>query len=73
MADPEGAMACCEATERGLSLRLGGRFQGALPADLGDRLAGLDRDELKQVLRRSATAASVDEAITIPVGTEIGR
>ena len=38
------------------------RFPGALPADLGKRLAGLDRDELKQVLRRSATAASVNEA-----------
>jgi hypothetical protein len=49
------------------------RFPGALPADFGERLAGLDRDELKQVLRRSATAASVEEAIAIPVGTDLGR
>lgn len=52
---------------------LDARFPGALPADLGERLAGLDRDGLKQMLRRSATAASVEEAISIPVGTDYGR
>jgi hypothetical protein len=30
------------------------RFPGALRADLNERLAGLGRDELKQVLRRTA-------------------
>lgn len=49
------------------------RFPGALPTDLGKRLVGLDRDELKQVLRRSATATSINEALAIPVGTELGR
>lgn len=49
------------------------RFPGALPADLSERLTRLDRDELKQVLRRSAIAASVEEAIAIPVGTDYGR
>jgi hypothetical protein len=49
------------------------RFPGTLPTDLGERLSRLDRDELKQVLRRSATAASVEEAIAIPVGADLGR
>jgi hypothetical protein len=49
---------------------LDARFPGALPDDLVGRLAGLDRDRLKQMLRRSATAASVEEAISIPLGTD---
>jgi hypothetical protein len=52
---------------------LDARFPGGLPADLGERLASLDRDRLKQMLRRSATAAWVEEAISIPVGTDYGR
>jgi len=40
------------------------RFPGALRADLNQRLAGLGRDELKQVLRRTAAAASAEEAKT---------
>jgi hypothetical protein len=47
------------------------RFPGALRADLNERLAGLGRDELKQVLRRSAAAASAEEAI--PAGRNYGR
>jgi hypothetical protein len=46
------------------------RFPEALPADLGERLAGLDGDELKQVLRRSATAASVDEVLARTVAAD---
>ena len=46
-------------------------FLGALPADLNERLPGLGRDELKQVLRRSAAAASAEEAI--PAGRNYGR
>ena len=49
------------------------RLPGALPADLKQRLADLGRDELKDVLRRSATAASVEEALTKPAGTTHGR
>jgi hypothetical protein len=45
------------------------RFPGALPTDLGERLAKLDRDELKRVLRRSATAASVEEVLAKAVAT----
>jgi hypothetical protein len=47
------------------------RFPGALPADLNARLAGLGRDDLKQVFRRSAAAASAEEAI--PAGRNYGR
>jgi hypothetical protein len=49
------------------------RFPGALPADLKQRLADLGRDELKDALRRSATAASVEEALAKPSGTTHGR
>jgi hypothetical protein len=49
------------------------RLPGALPADLKQRLADLGRDELKDVLRRSATAASVEEALAKPAGTTHGR
>jgi hypothetical protein len=38
-------------------VRVEARFLGALPADLNERLADLGRDELKQVLRRSADTA----------------
>jgi len=49
------------------------RLPGALPADLKHRLADLGRDELKDVLRRSATAASVEEALAKTIGTTHGR
>jgi hypothetical protein len=52
-------------------VRVEARFLGALPADLNERLADLGRDELKQVLRRSADAASAEEAI--PAGRNYGR
>lgn len=39
------------------------RFPGELPADLKDRLANLDQDDLKAVLRQSAIASSVEEAL----------
>jgi hypothetical protein len=39
------------------------RLPGALPADQKQRLADLGRDQLKKVLRRSATPASLEEAL----------
>ena len=51
-------------------VRVEARFPGALRADLNKCLAGLGRDELKQVLRRNAAAASAEEAI--PAGRNYG-
>lgn len=51
-------------------VRVEARFPSALRADLNERLAGLGRDELKQVLRRNAAAASAEEAI--PAGRNYG-
>jgi hypothetical protein len=52
---------------------LDAKFPGKLPADLGERLAALDRDELKEVLRKSATATSVEEALSAPMAATHGR
>jgi len=62
-----------ETSINGILAVLEARFPGALPVDLKQRLADLGRDELKDVLRRSATAASVEEAVAKPAGTTHGR
>jgi hypothetical protein len=42
------------------------RFPGELPDDVKDRLADLDQNDLKAVLRQSAVASSVEEALANP-------
>jgi hypothetical protein len=52
---------------------LDAKFPGKMPADLGERLATLDRDELREILRKSATATSVEEALSAPTAATHGR
>jgi hypothetical protein len=49
------------------------RFPGAPLADLKQGLTDLGRDELKDILRRSATAASVEDALAKPASATHGR
>ena len=42
------------------------RFQDELPADLRERLETHTQEELDEIIERSATAASAEEALTKP-------
>ena len=43
------------------------RFQDEFPADLRQRLDRYSQDELGEIVERSATAASAEEALTKPL------
>jgi hypothetical protein len=49
------------------------RFQDKLPADLRERLESHTQDELNEIVERSLTAGSAEEALTKPTATDFGR
>jgi hypothetical protein len=49
------------------------RFQDKLPADLRERLESHTQDELNEIVERSATASSAEEALTKPPATDFDR
>jgi hypothetical protein len=49
------------------------RFQDKLPTDLRERLDRYSQDELDEIVERSATSASAEEALPGPAGTNLDR
>jgi len=49
------------------------RFQDKLPTDLRERLDRYSQDELDEIVERSATSASAEEALPEPAGTNLDR
>jgi Holliday junction resolvasome RuvABC ATP-dependent DNA helicase subunit len=49
------------------------RFQDKLPTDLRERLDRYSQDELDEIVERSATAASAEEALTKPPASSFDR
>jgi hypothetical protein len=49
------------------------RFQDKLPADLRERLESHTQDELNEIVERSATASSAEEALTKSPATDFDR
>jgi hypothetical protein len=49
------------------------RFQDELPADLRERLDNYSQNELDEIVERSATAASAEEALRKRPGTNFDR
>jgi hypothetical protein len=49
------------------------RFQDKLPTDLRERLDRYSQDELDEIVERSGTSASAEEALPGPAGTNLDR